>query len=196
MDGFDIKGEWINKNTGQKVLIRDAIMGENGMDIITATGDILNVDDFSKNYMQASNEVYDENGQQIGVEELSSEDLGINGEVKEISLGQDYKNNLFAVFGGESNNKSTYNKPKEQKIEKVKTSKNYDIIKKFFDKFDTNIDIDLTITWTDIPKEGLKTLIDYLDVSKEEISEYIYDNYLNKDKVKEILNNKVSDLLS
>jgi len=196
MDGFDIKGTWINKNTGQKVVIRDAIVGETGMQIITNTGDLLDIDDFSKNYMQASNEIYDENGKQIDVQEVSADDLGV--EIK-----SDYKNDLFAVFGEESNKDNElqkivdkYEVKESSQTKKEKISNNYDIIKKFFDKFDTKIDIDLILTWTDIPKEGLKTLIDYLDVKKEEISEYIYDNYLNKEKIKEILNNKVSDLLN
>lgn len=197
MDGFDIKGTWINKNTGNKVIIRDAIVGETGMQIITNTGDLLDIDDFSKNYMQASNEIYNENGEQIDVQEVTGDDLGV--EIK-----SDYKNDLFAVFGEEKNEDTDLKeivdkyeiKESPQKDKKQKISGNYDIIKKFFDKFDTQIDIDLTLSWTDIPKEGLKTLIDYLDVKKEEISDYVYDNYLNKEKIKEILNNKISDLLN
>lgn len=186
---FNIQGVWINKNTGDKIIVRDSFIGDTGMQIITNEGESIDINDFSKNYMQASEEIYDEHGQQIGTQELSDEDLGIE---------KTYKNDLFAVFDSKEKNKkksNTHITNKEIKKETKEVSNNYNIIKKFFDKFDTKINIDFNIDWTGIPKEGLVTLISYLDIKEDEISEYIYNNFLDKESLKKVLNDKISDYL-
>lgn len=190
-ENFTIQGVWINKNTGEKVIVKDSFIGDTGMQIITNEGALLDINDFSKNYMQASDEIYDESGHQIGTEEIKDEDLGIQ---------KNYKNDLFAVFEGDNTSTGIIDKTKYKDTlintpKKQKHSTNYDVINKFFGKFDTKINIDFNIDWTGIPKEGLVTLIEYLDIDEDEISDYIYENFLDKESLRNILSEKISDYL-
>jgi hypothetical protein len=58
-------------------------------------------------------------------------------------------------------------------VETVEVNKNYDLINKIFVKNNSKPNIKLDIDWADFPANELKMLVDFLDVPKEDISDYI-----------------------
>ena len=59
--GDMISGKWINKNDGSIISIRNTVMDGDNIILITDKGE-LDMNSFSKNYIQVSDETYDNNG--------------------------------------------------------------------------------------------------------------------------------------
>lgn len=74
MNNDMISGKWMNKNTGETIIVKNSIIDGDGMVIITNQG-MLNMSEFSKNYIQVSDEIYDESGNVVGNEEMTPESL-------------------------------------------------------------------------------------------------------------------------
>ena len=66
MEGPDIKGRWINKKTGQEVIVRDTIMSDDTMSVMLSDGRMISMNEFSSLYYQVSDDLYDSNGNVIG----------------------------------------------------------------------------------------------------------------------------------
>ena len=53
---MQIQGDWINKNTGQKIHVKNSVIDGDQMIIITNLGQ-LSMDEFSRNYIQVSDDI-------------------------------------------------------------------------------------------------------------------------------------------
>ena len=62
----EIKGTWISKKTGAEVQVRDCIIAENGMSVMLSDGRMIDMDEFSTEFYQISDDIYDSNGNIIG----------------------------------------------------------------------------------------------------------------------------------
>lgn len=62
----DMKGTWISKKTGAEVQVRDSIITENGMSVMLSDGRMIDMSEFSNEFYQMSEEIYDINGNKIG----------------------------------------------------------------------------------------------------------------------------------
>ena len=62
----EIKGTWISKKTGAEVQVRDCIISENGMSVMLSDGRMIDMDEFSTEFYQISDDIYDSNGNIIG----------------------------------------------------------------------------------------------------------------------------------
>lgn len=62
----EIKGTWISKKTGVEVQVRDCIIAENGMSVMLSDGRMIDMDEFSTEFYQISDDIYDSNGNIIG----------------------------------------------------------------------------------------------------------------------------------
>lgn len=62
----DIKGTWISKKTGAEVQVRDSIITENGMSVMLSDGRMIDMSEFSSEFYQVSDDLYDMNGNKIG----------------------------------------------------------------------------------------------------------------------------------
>ena len=69
-----ISGKWMNKMTGDTVIVKNSVMDGEEMVIMTNKG-VLNMSEFSMNYIQVSDEVYDEHGNVVGNEALNIEQI-------------------------------------------------------------------------------------------------------------------------
>lgn len=171
-DGMSITGPWMNKRNGQIINVRQAIQDGENMIIITDNGQ-LSMDIFSRDYIQASDEIFDDSGKIIG-----SEPMQIDHDLDAIL---NYENNYMT-----SNAQiSKFNSPI------VESNTNDKIIKKLFDKLSTYPHIDINIEWDEFPEAQINTLVDYLEINLEDISKYIIKNYINID----CLSSLVTDLL-
>ena len=176
--GIGISGRWLNKRTGQTINIRNSVMDGDNMIIITDKGQI-SMTEFSRDYIQASDDIYDETGKVIGHEEVKPEDYGENSDwlqIKEM-MNTPYMSNV--------------NQP-----EKTSINTNDQIIKKVFDKRTTYPKINVDIKWDDFPEAQMQTLVNFLDISIDDISKYIIKNYVNAEalalEITEILKSKLN----
>lgn len=178
--GMGISGRWINKRTGHAINVRNSIMDGDNMVIITDKGQI-SMNEFSRDYIQASDDIYDESGKVIGHEEVTPEDYGQNADWQQIQELMNSPANLNVQPG---------------KTSPVKTSTNDEIIKKVFDKLTSYPKIDVDIKWDDFPEAQIKTLVDFLDISIDDISKYIITNYVNVEalalEITDILKSKLN----
>ena len=171
-DGMGINGQWVNKRTGETINVRNAVQDGNSMIIISDKGQIP-MDVFSRDYIQGSNEIYNEQGQVIGQEQFTSQEINPNSE--EFNYQQ---------YG---NSPQIPEVPQEDPNEKI--------IKKIFDKLSTYPEAEINIKWDDFPEAQLNTLTDFLDIDLDSISKYILKNYLNEDKLAESISNILKEKL-
>ena len=186
---MQIQGDWINKNTGQKIHVKNSVIDGDQMIIITNLGQ-LSMDEFSRNYIQVSDDMYDMNGkiittneyaQQINknlpkVETLDTQEYIINDKpvdfnnIERITITSDEaKATAFTI--DESSNTTSIT--------------NIGLIKKVFDKVNAKPEINVTINFNEFPKEQIATLVNFLDVSIDDIANYLYTEYVNENSVKE-----------
>lgn len=176
---MEIRGEWMNKNTGQTIHVRNSIIDNDQMIIITNIGH-MSMEEFSRNYIQASNEIYNENGQVIGNDNTQPKQESVNNIKIETINDQEYIIDDKPV---------KFDIPKQSTISIDQSPiKNIDLIKKVFSKINSEPEINVEIKWDDFPKEQISTLVNFLDVDVDDISKYLYSEYVNVDSVKEKIN--------
>lgn len=66
MNGPTITGKWINKQTGETVQVRDSVICDNDVSVMLSDGRMISMKDFSTNYYQISEDIYDASGNVIG----------------------------------------------------------------------------------------------------------------------------------
>ena len=176
--GIGISGRWLNKRNGQIINIRNSVMDGDNMIIITDKGQI-SMTEFSRDYIQASDDIYDETGKIIGHEEVKHEDYAENPDWLQIQ--------------------ETINTPRMHNVNqstKPVINTNDQIIKKVFDKLTTYPKINVDIKWDDFPEAQIQTLVNFLDISIDDISKYIIKNYVNVEalalEITEILKSKLN----
>lgn len=176
--GIGISGRWLNKRNGQMINIRNSVMDGNNMIIITDKGQI-SMTEFSRDYIQASDDIYDETGKVIGHEEVKHEDYAENPDWLQIQ--------------------ETINTPCMHNVNqpaKPVINTNDQIIKKVFDKLTAYPKINVDIKWDDFPEAQMQTLVNFLDISIDDISKYIIKNYVNVEalalEITEILKSKLN----
>ena len=176
--GDMISGKWINKNDGSIISIRNTVMDGDNIILITDKGE-LDMNSFSKNYIQVSDETYDNNGNVVSTNDKF--------DISEIT--PNYNETSVNTFDNETFNKltkgiaNTHNQNANSSIhiETTNTSDNFKLIDKVFSKVKHEPSINIDISWIDFPNDKVQMLMDTFDVDKNEISEYIYNKYLNKD---------------
>ena len=175
--GDMISGKWINKNDGSIISIRNTVMDGDNIILITDKGE-LDMNSFSKNYIQVSDETYDNNGNVVST----------NDKFDISEMTSNYNETSVNTFDNETFNKLTkgitnthqQNANSSIHIETTNTSDNFKLIDKVFSKVKHEPSINIDISWIDFPNDKVQMLMDTFDVDKNEISEYIYNKYLNK----------------
>ena len=169
--GMNISGIWMNKRTGQKINVRQSIQDGVNMIIISDQGQI-SMEIFSRDYIQASDEIYDDDGKIIDKKPMEmDEDLNI-------------------IMDYESGN----TKSKSPSISVINT--NDQIIKKVFDKLTSFPEVNVDIKWDNFPEAQINTLVNFLDVKIEDISKYIINNYINNQALSKSIDKILNDKLS
>ena len=171
-NGMGITGTWMNKRTGQKVNVRQSVQDGDNMIIITDRGQI-SMDVFSRDYIQASDEIYDESGKVIDNKPMEmDEDLGAIMDYENCNAGMPAYESIPVV------------NPNDQ------------IIKKVFDKLTSFPKVKVDVQWDDFPEAQINTLVNFLDVKVADISNYIINNYVNSQALSESIDKILKDKLS
>ena len=169
MDGLGVSGQWINKNTGKIINVRDSIIDGDNMIIITDSGQI-DMNDFSKNYVQASDEIYDENGNVTSVEKINPEEIASS--FRNVS-------NVNRNIIDNSTTKIENRRPNltNEQIKKVNNdTEGIKLVKKLLEKTITKINIELICD--DFPIKELQMLQTIYDVTPEDISKCIFKYFI------------------
>lgn len=190
--GDMISGKWMNKNTGEEILVRSSCMNGDEMIIQTDKG-ILSMDIFSRDYIQVSDEVYDINGNVTESKPYNSNEdnkqqtTGFSPETLAILTGKPLNNEKYEDVVKQSSSASTIN------IETL-SSNNYKYIDKVFSKCKSKPNINMLIDWSDFPKTKIEMLQDIFDIEEYEILDYIYQKYFSPDDIKKEISHFLSQM--
>lgn len=163
-------GKWIHRETGQKILITNSLIDENNQMILMTSIGQLTMDELSRYYIQDTDEEIDEQPSQNN-QQINNEDY---------LLPED--RNLLDQKITTQNNQYT-----QEIIQPIQNNKNNEILSKFFGD-NKNISLNININF-DFNVDELKTIMKYTDVSEDDISNYIYENIINKENIKKEINN-------
>lgn len=185
-ESLQISGTWMNKYTGDIVRVHNNIIDGDQMILITDKGQIT-MNEFSDNYIQASEDIYNDQGQIIDHAPVAIDEIKISKpSILDIPIGMTTSNYTQVI----KENNTEKNKQTEE-------PESFKILDKFFNKIDNKenlitIDIDFNI----LPKEKLETIVDYMDISVEELSQYIAKKIVNTENLPNIIFNKLQYWIS
>lgn len=176
MGDMTVQGKWINKRTGQIINVRDSVIEGDNMIVITDKGQI-DMDIFSRDYIQQSDEVYDAPSQpeNTSMQKIIDEDPTIVSGVNPLDVPLDQIPQSTVTIET-----------------KQVTIGHYDMIDKIFVKNETKPKINFEIKWTDFPAKELQMLVDYFDVNIDDISKYISKKFVDQQVIADALIDFVS----
>ena len=157
--GMGIEGIWMHRQTGQKIRINQTVQDGDNMIIITDKGQ-LPMEIFSRDYIQVTDDIYDDKGTIVGKADPNDDASLIAEYEKEFGVDP-----LIP--------QATASTPASMPIN------NEQIIKKVFDKLTSVPKIEVDVKWDDFPEAQINTLVEFLDVKFEDISAYIIKKYVN-----------------
>lgn len=180
-----VKGTWLNRQTGEKITARDSYIDGDVMYVSTIEKGLIPMKEFSRLYVQ-----------------MGDEDLGMQGVIPEQPMNfSSYSQPTTSDDGPIQPDFGVISKPKPVKRPvqksydedddrpKAKHSKKdnspHNLLKQLFDKVESEPNIEMQIFWADFPAQQLKMLVDYFDVLPTDIASFIQENYLSEDKITE-----------
>lgn len=182
--GMSISGKWYNKRTGKTITVRDSYFDDAGMQVMTADGQMINGDEFSRDYIQCDETIYDENGQSTGQSEAIDYD---------------------AMFSGMQSSTSEMNYVSDTLLKQdaqvikptvpVVQQENNPALDKLFSKLDDYPTLDINIKWNRIPISELNMLKNIFDLTNDDIAEYIYNNYCTDVEIKKAISEAITRML-
>lgn len=184
-DAMSISGKWTNIHNGKEIFVRDSFIDGDNMIVRTIDGNIIPMTEFSNNYVQ-SQEVDEATARSVIQQPVAPQSYGdIKPDFGEkvISKNDDTKDNNIKTNNLDvaSRYVETHKEDKaEDKLFRKKT-----LIGKIFEKISTKPNINLTFDWTEYPEKEMSMLMEYFDVSNDDIANYIYKTYFNENIIKE-----------
>lgn len=184
-DAMSISGKWTNIHNGQEIFVRDSFIDGDNMIVRTIDGNIIPMTEFSNNYVQ-SEEVDEATARSVIQQPVAPQSYGdIKPDFGEkvILKNDDTKSNNIKPSNLDQASQHVENY-KEDKLED-KLFRKKTMIGKIFEKISTKPNIKLTFDWTEYPEKEMSMLMEYFDVSNDDIANYIYTTYFNENIIKE-----------
>lgn len=184
-DAMSISGKWTNIHNGQEIFVRDSFIDGDNMIVRTIDGNIIPMTEFSNNYVQ-SEEVDEATARSVIQQPVAPQSYGdIKPDFGEkvILKNDDTKSNNIKPNNLDQASQHVENH-KEDKFED-KLFRKKTMIGKIFEKISTKPNIKLTFDWTEYPEKEMSMLMEYFDVSNDDIANYIYTTYFNENIIKE-----------
>lgn len=184
-DAISISGKWTNIHNGKEIFVRDSFIDGDDMIVRTIDGSIIPMTEFSNNYVQSEevDEATTRSVIQQPVAPQSYGDIKPDFGEKVILKNDDTKDNNIKPSNLDTTSRyvETHKEDKvEDKLFRKKT-----LIGKIFEKISTKPNINLTFDWTEYPEKEMSMLMEYFDVSNDDIANYIYKTYFNENIIKE-----------
>lgn len=198
-----ISGEWMNTKTGEKVVVRDSYIDGDNMVVLLTNGKQLTLDEFN-DYVQMSNEVYDEHGNVIGNADTTPTPATSKPQRPAVDASKLFEGMGDAPTVTPSVPTATMHQELEPPIYdnpviRIKDDKQV-MIEKLFDKTSWPL-FTVSIDWKDCPELQIEMLHDIYDITPEDISQTIVNKYLAenltalKDTLIAEVNKAVNDVL-
>ena len=184
-DAMSISGKWTNIHNGQEIFVRDSFIDGDNMIVRTIDGNIIPMTEFSNNYVQ-SEEVDEATARSVIQQPVAPQSYGdIKPDFGEkvILKNDDTKSSNIKPSNLDQASQHVENH-KEDKFED-KLFRKKTMIGKIFEKISTKPNIKLTFDWTEYPEKEMSMLMEYFDVSNDDIANYIYNTYFNENIIKE-----------
>ncbi len=203
-EDFNITGTWVNRLTGDKIVVRNTIIDGDDMIIICADGRQLKMSEF-QNYIQMSDE------KSNGIDDtLSLGDIrGIENERRVVVGNYNAHTNDRYVINNDrtmmNNIINDYDPPKSNKefVEDAinrkgseKMNESEKMLSKLFEKIDLDVDLKINLNCSNFPVKELNMLQTIYDVTVDDISNYIIKNILNFDVFKSAITEYVNEQLT
>lgn len=188
-DAMSISGKWTNIHNGTEIFVRDSFIDGDNMIVRTIDGNIIPMTEFSNNYVQ-SEEVDEATARSVIQQPVAPQSYGdIKPDFGEkvILKNDDTKDNNIKPSNLDQVSQYVENH-KEDKVEdklEDKLFRKKTLIGKIFEKISTKPNINLTFDWTEYPEKEMSMLMEYFDVSNDDIANYIYKTYFNENIIKE-----------
>lgn len=173
----DIKGTWISKTNGTKIQVRDSVITGDGMSVMLSDGRVIDMGEFSNEYYQVSDDIYDINGNKIANSPITD-----NESINYPIITQPTNNNIdIDIQDITPNNNNTSNAVDEPSKPQNITD---DMISKVFENANPkpNIKASISLDGEDFPITELKMLVNIFGVTTNDISSWIYNKYFEKEK--------------
>ena len=181
MEGPSIEGKWYNKRTGKTITVKDMMMSDEGMQIFTTDNQLIDGDEFSRDYIQCDDTVYDTNGNATGASESV--------DYESMFAGIDADQSVF------NNNTSLYDDPATT-IESAVLNKKFDALDSLFSKLEKLPEVSCSISWKKIPRSELKMLKTYFDITDEDIADFVYTKYCTPETIKTSIKDAITKLIA
>lgn len=201
MDGPVMTGTWYNPKNGDSFTVRDTYFEDNNYMVMTTDGRRLDYN-FIQNYIKSDTPLpkmeQPKQSPKIEVGDINTVNEGIITSNDELILSDDLlllQNKTIPQNEFDSVHISSQRVVKD--IVKEKRSDNYYIIEKAFSKVKPP-KFDIVVKWSDFPTKEIDMLTNIMDVSIDEIKDYIFETCINdsyKEKMKEKLNILTNDNL-
>ena len=180
-----ISGKWMNKMTGDTVIVKNSVMDGEEMVIMTNKG-VLNMSEFSMNYIQVSDEVYDEHGNVVGNEALNIEQIP---QQTQNTPALDYSTLTRGLTQQDIHNI-------QQQVQPVAVAPVEDedtmLIRRILKKVSPP-EVISTIEWTTYPTKQLE-MLEMLGVEPNKIVEY-FVNQINAETIRKSINHQIAKSL-
>ena len=204
-EDFNITGTWVNRMTGDKVVVRSTVIDGDDMLIICADGRQLKMSEF-QNYIQMSDDNSNGNDTSVSLDD-------IRGLEKERRVVVSATNNRQALYNNPyefnnhydsgiqytTNNHEPYREfiEKPQIEEKPKqVSESEKLLNKLFEKIELDAELKVDLNCINFPSKELNMLRAIYDVTAEDISDYIVNNIINIDVFKSAVTQYVNKQLT
>lgn len=179
-------GTWTSRKTGQSVIVRDTIIENDKMLVMLSDGRMIPMTEFSREYVQISEEMYDQNGKSLG-KQSPQQSLTTQPQ-------HNIDENLLFKGMGEVP-KDTF--PTETIVEPVQcisNNKEIEMVNKVLNKVHKP-KIKFNITWNEFPKDELNMLRKFFDIQNSDITEAIIEKYLDQQSLKAEMQKTIENLL-
>ena len=180
-----ISGKWMNKMTGDTIIVKNSVMDGEEMVIMTNKG-VLNMSEFSMNYIQVSDEVYDEHGNVVGNEALNIEQIP---QQTQNTPALDYSTLTRGLTQQDLHNI-------QQQVQPVAVAPVEDedtmLIRRILKKVSPP-EVISTIEWTTYPTKQLE-MLEMLGVDPNKIVEY-FVNQINAETIRKSINHQIAKSL-
>jgi hypothetical protein len=180
-----ISGKWMNKMTGDTIIVKNSVMDGEEMVIMTNKG-VLNMSEFSMNYIQVSDEVYDEHGNVVGNEAINIEQIP---QQPQNTPALDYSTLTRGLTQQDIHNI-------QQQVQPITVAPVEDedtmLIRRILKKVSPP-EVKSTIEWTTYPTKQLE-MLEMLGVEPNKIVEY-FVNQINVETIRKSINHQIAKSL-
>ena len=197
-EDFNITGTWVNRMTGDKVVVRSTVIDGDDMLIICADGRQLKMSEFQNSNCNDTSVSLDdirglEKERRVVVSATNNHQASYNNPYE---FDNPYDDDIQYTT---ANNHETYHEfiEKPQIEERPKqVSESEKLLNKLFEKIELDAELKVDLDCTNFPSKELNMLRAIYDVTAEDISDYIVNHIINIDVFKSAVTQYVDEQLT